>query len=81
MPGFTRQIFRVEGMHCASCSLLIDEALEDLEGVRRSTTELRKRRTVVEFDPSTCSSDAIVAAIAGVGYSAAGDGPPNYYSS
>ena len=72
MPDhLTRHIFRVDGMHCASCSLLIDETLENLEGVHRSTTKLRKRRTVVEFDPATCAPDAIVAAIAEAGYTAA----------
>ena len=58
-------------MHCASCTLLIDEVLEDLDGVHRSTTKLRKRRTVVDLDPSACSPDAIVAAIAEAGYRAA----------
>ena len=71
MNDITRQTFTVEGMHCASCSLLIDETLEDLEGVHRATTKLRKRRTVVQFDPARCNPDAIVAAIADAGYTAA----------
>lgn len=66
----TRLTLSVEGMHCASCILLIDEVLEDLDGVHRSTTNLRKRRTVVDFDPTACSPGAIVAAIAEAGYSA-----------
>lgn len=67
----TRLTLSVEGMHCASCTLLIDEVLEDLKGVHRSTTKLRRRRTVVDFDTGACSPDAIVAAINGAGYSAA----------
>ncbi len=59
-------------MHCASCTLLIDEVLEDLDGVHRSTTQLRKRR-VVDFDPAACSPDVIVAAIAEAGYSGSSD--------
>ena len=74
MASMTRQTFSVEGMHCASCSLLIDEVLEELDGVHRSTTKLRKRRTVVEFDRAACTPDAIVAAIAGAGYTAAPTG-------
>lgn len=66
-----RNTFTIEGMHCASCSLLIDEILEDLHGVQRSATSLRKRRTVVDFDPATCTTDAILAAIADAGYTAA----------
>jgi len=63
-----RQAFTVEGMHCASCTLLIDEVLEDLDGVHRSATSLRKRRTVVDYDPSFCTPEAVVAAIAEAGY-------------
>jgi copper chaperone CopZ len=63
-----RLTFHIEGMHCASCTLLIDEALEELVGVRRSTTKLRKRRTVVDIDPAICAPDDIVVTIADVGY-------------
>lgn len=68
--AITRLTLSVEGMHCASCTLLIDEMLEDVTGVHRATTKLRKRRTVVDFDPAACSPAAIVAAINEAGYSA-----------
>ena len=42
----------VEGMHCASCGLLIDDALEDTDGVGRAATDVRRGRTVVWFDPT-----------------------------
>jgi copper chaperone len=70
MANTTRLTFVVEGMHCASCTLLIDEALEDLDGVHRSTTKLRKRRTVVDVDPTVCTPEGIVMAIAEAGYTA-----------
>jgi copper chaperone CopZ len=35
----------VEGMHCASCGLLIDDELEDLPGVRSASTSVRTSRT------------------------------------
>ncbi|WP_262007903.1 heavy-metal-associated domain-containing protein [Streptomyces sp. FIT100] len=40
----------VEGMHCTSCGLLIDDELEEGDGVRSSTTDVRTRRTVVRLD-------------------------------
>ncbi|WP_163568730.1 heavy-metal-associated domain-containing protein [Fodinicola feengrottensis] len=40
--------FTVEGMHCGSCGMLIDETLEDLDGVVRSTTTFRANRATVE---------------------------------
>jgi copper chaperone CopZ len=66
-----RQVFAIDGMHCASCTLLIDEVLEDLDGVRRSATSLRRRRTVVEYDPNSCTPEAVAAAIAEAGYTGA----------
>ena len=63
-------IFVVEGMHCASCGMLIDDALEDLDGVAASTTSLRTGRASVELDPARCGPDDVVAAIAAAGYTA-----------
>lgn len=66
----TTQTFAITGMHCASCSMLIDEVLEDLEGVTRSDTSLRKGQSRVQFDPVACSPSMIVDAIAEAGYAA-----------
>lgn len=63
--------FAVTGMHCASCGLLIDDALEDLPGVERSETDSRRGRTIVRADLSATTSSEIVAAIAEAGYTAA----------
>lgn len=70
MASTARLTFTIEGMHCASCTMLIDEVLEDLDGVHRSTTKLSKRQTVVDVDPAVCTPEGIVTAIAEAGYSA-----------
>jgi len=49
MPTSTH-VFRIDGMHCGSCSLLIDDTLEDLPGVSRSQTELKAGRSTVWLD-------------------------------
>jgi copper chaperone CopZ len=41
-------------MHCSSCSITIDEALEDLDGVIASTTSVKAGRTTVTLDPTRC---------------------------
>jgi copper chaperone CopZ len=69
----TSAALRVTGMHCSSCGMLIDDALEDLPGVRRATTKVRKRRTVVEFDDDQTSVDAMLIAIKDLGYTAAAE--------
>jgi copper chaperone len=60
----------VSGMHCASCSLLIDETLEELPGVVSSSTDLRRETTTVEYDPAQMSLSAIADEIVRLGYSA-----------
>ncbi len=62
--------FVVSGMHCASCGLLIDDAVEELAGVERCETDSRRGRTVVSADPAVATVEAIVAAIAAAGYRA-----------
>jgi len=63
-------IFAVEGMHCASCGLLIDDTVEDLDGVRSSATSVRSGLAKVELDPTRCGPADVVAAIAEAGYTA-----------
>ena len=65
-----RQRFEVDGMHCASCGMLIDGAVEDIRGVESASTSVRQRTTVVEFDPAVTSAKAIVKAIRKAGYTA-----------
>jgi Cu+-exporting ATPase len=60
----------VTGMHCASCSLLIDETLEELPGVISSSTDLRRETTTVEYDPAQTTVSAFADQIAKLGYSA-----------
>ena len=62
--------FAVTGMHCASCGMLVDDAVEDLDGVQRCETDSRRGRAVVRVDAATASVGAITAAIADAGYTA-----------
>jgi Cu+-exporting ATPase len=63
-------VFEVGGMHCASCGLLIDDAVEKLAGVVTSSTDARRGRTLVRFDPSAVAPETIVATIEEAGYQA-----------
>ncbi|WP_439659455.1 heavy-metal-associated domain-containing protein [Lentzea sp. HUAS TT2] len=66
----TTHVFRVEGMHCGSCALLIDDALEDLPGVRSTQTTVKQGRSTVELDPSRSTPEDVVLAIEELGYQA-----------
>jgi len=65
------RIFRVEGMHCGSCALLIDDTLHDLPGVHGSQTSGREQRSTVELDLSQTSAEDVISAIEELGYRAA----------
>lgn len=65
-----KQRLRIDGMHCASCAMTIDDALEELDGVSRSKTSLRKERTDVVFDDEAIDLASIRHAVADLGYRA-----------
>jgi copper chaperone CopZ len=60
-------VIKIDGMHCSSCTLAIDGALEDL-GVLRSATNYAKGETKVEYDGAKLSLPQIVAEIEKQGY-------------
>lgn len=66
----TTHTFRVTGMHCGSCSLLIDDTLEDLPGVRRTHTNRKTALSTVELDTALTTVDEVIAAIGKLGYAA-----------
>ena len=69
-------ILDVGGMHCPSCGLLIDDALEELPGVTSSATDVRAGRTVVRLtDDATLDASTVIATIAELGYAAVPAGP------
>lgn len=60
--------YAIEGMHCTSCAMNIDGALEDLPGVVSADTSYAKSTTKVVFDPEKVSPDAVLGAIKEAGY-------------
>ena len=66
----TRHILRVEGMHCGSCALLIDDTLEDLPGVHSTQTTMKKGRSTVQLDLTRTSPEDVISAIEELGYHA-----------
>ncbi len=64
-----KKIFKISGMHCASCAMNIDGELEDM-GVKESTTNYAKSETHVTFEEDTISEETIINAIQKLGYQA-----------
>ena len=61
---------KTSGMHCSSCSMLVDLTLGDLPGVVSSKTDHASGDTVVTFDSDAVTVDGIIEAIRSVGYDA-----------
>ena len=60
---------KISGMHCVSCAMNIEWALEDIEGVRGSKVSFAKQIAEVEFDESLAKEENILAVIVKLGYS------------
>ncbi len=61
-------IFKIQGLHCMSCVMNIDGALEDLDGVIESKTHYAKAETQVTFDPKKVSEKFLKKTIQDLGY-------------
>lgn len=57
----------ITGMHCASCGILVDDCLEDVEGVVTSQTSTRTNRCVAVVTDEVTDAD-VLAAVAEAGY-------------
>ncbi|MFA5844277.1 MAG: heavy-metal-associated domain-containing protein [Coriobacteriia bacterium] len=60
------------GMHCPSCSMLIQMSLEDLDGVSEARADFRTGVTEVVYDPDVVTVDRIVTEIRSAGYDTTG---------
>ncbi|MEV4705424.1 cation transporter [Actinoplanes sp. NPDC049316] len=75
MNGTSTYSFTVTGMHCSSCAMRIDDALEETAGVHRSQTSVRAGRTVVDVDAAVADPETLAAVIGSLGYTARLDPP------
>jgi len=58
------------GLHCRSCSMLVDMTVGELDGVSQVTTDHATGETIVTFDPDAIAVESIIGAIQSVGYDA-----------
>lgn len=58
------------GLHCRSCSMMVDMTVGDLAGVEHVETDYVTGVTVVRYDADVVSMDEIIDAIRSAGYDA-----------
>lgn len=63
-----KKVLKIEGMHCTSCTMLVDGDLEDLRGVKSSKTNFAKALCEVEFDEKEVDIEVIVKTVHNTGY-------------
>lgn len=64
---------RVKGMHCATCTDAVRQALMGLEGVSEARVNLATEKAVFRYDPRAVSMDDVEAAVRSAGYELARD--------
>jgi P-type Cu+ transporter len=62
--------FKIDGMHCTSCSMNIDGELEETEGVISANTNYPKSKTVITYNPAKVNSNKLKEVIESLDYKA-----------
>ena len=62
--------FGIEGMHCASCVALNEQAIKKIAGVREASVNFAARQATVVFDEAATNKKEIFTAVEGNGYHA-----------
>lgn len=57
-------------MHCASCVVLLEQALGEVSGVENVVVNLATTKATVAYDPARVTDSALQSAVANVGYKA-----------
>lgn len=64
----TSVTFKIDGMHCTSCSMNIDGELEDTEGVLNAKTNYATATSVIQYDDKLATKDQLKEIIESLGY-------------
>lgn len=63
------ETYRIKGMHCASCSSLIEKTFKKVEGVQSVEVNYGTEKAKISFDPSKTNPQALSKHIEPLGYS------------
>ncbi|NTU71547.1 MAG: heavy-metal-associated domain-containing protein [Coriobacteriia bacterium] len=58
------------GMHCRSCSMMVDMTVSEIDGVTAVQTDHATGKTIVSFNADIVDIPTIIEAIRGAGYDA-----------
>lgn len=67
MP-FITEVYKIKGMHCASCSILINKMLMREKGVHNVNANYGSEKLILDYDPRQLSLEKISAVLKKIGY-------------
>jgi Cu+-exporting ATPase len=67
------ETIRIKGMHCATCSDTVKEALMSVRGVKDARVNLATQKATFTYDPEVASMKEVESAVKGSGYEVARD--------
>ncbi len=64
-----KQIYKIKGMHCRSCEILLENSISKIDGVKKVNTNFKRGIAEVEFSDNPIADELIAAAVKEAGYS------------
>ncbi|MEK7533713.1 MAG: heavy metal translocating P-type ATPase [Patescibacteria group bacterium] len=68
-PQFTQKLYRIQGMHCASCAVLINTVLQKQKGVESVNASFGAEKLSISFDPNVIPEEKVLGFGKSLGYS------------
>lgn len=62
-------VYKIKGMHCASCAILINKTLERTNGIKSANANYGSEKLLLEYDPAGIKIDQIHDIVKKLGYS------------
>src|SRR5680860_1256416 len=62
--------FKIKGMHCASCALVIENSLEKMPEIKKADVNFATEKLYVEYDCDKCTDENIIKSVKEIGYEA-----------
>ena len=62
--------FKVDGMYCSACPIMVKKALINVDGVKDATVSYSKKTAVVTFEDTKTDTTSLIQATTKAGYQA-----------
>lgn len=79
--GVKKEIFKIRGMHCASCAMTIERVISKLPGIKLAQVNFAAETLLVEFDEKEINPNFLRDTVKSVGYELIIGGAPEIKSS